>query len=102
VDNESGHRFEPSNDRLIENILFFLWFVLLIPIVLFAIGAVAFGTDGSRGAYTLLASCWAYPVVLAIAVILRKKLRGAVYLPPLNAAAIIAIYAWDVAFTGRT
>jgi hypothetical protein len=94
VDNEWDHRFEPSGDRLLENIVFVLWFVLLIPIMLFVIGAMAFGADRSLGAYSLLASCWAYPVVLAVSVILRKKLRRAVYLPALNAAAILAVYAW--------
>jgi len=96
---EWDHRFEPSNDRLRENIFFFLWFVLLIPIILFAIGAMAFGSEGSLEAYALLASCWAYLVVLAVAVILRKKNRGIVYLPAVNAAAIIAIYVLAIAFS---
>jgi len=101
VGDELDHRFEPSNDRLLENILFFLWIVLLIPIISFAIGAMAFGSNGSRGAYILLAACWAYPVILVMAMLLRKKLRRAVYLPALSAAAIVAVYVFGVAFANR-
>jgi hypothetical protein len=96
VDNEWDHRFEPSGDRLLENILFALWFVLSIPVMVFAIGSMAFGFDASLKVYILLASCWMYPVVLVVAIILRKKLRRAVYLPALNAVAIIAVYTWGI------
>jgi hypothetical protein len=63
---------------------------------MFAIGSMAFGFDASLTVHILLASCWMYPVVLVVAVLLRKKLRRAVYLPALNAAAIVAVYTWGI------
>jgi hypothetical protein len=65
--------------------LFWLWVILLIPCIPFIpLSAMAFDAGYTVDAYVFFWSVASYPVTVAIAGFMRKKMPGLVFLPFLN------------------
>lgn len=64
---------------------FWLWIILLIPCIPFIpLSAMAFDGGYTLDAYVLFWSVASYPVTVAIAGFMRKKIPGLIFLPLLN------------------
>jgi hypothetical protein len=73
-----------------SNITLAVWCILLVPWALFALLAgMAFDAGPTWQAYTFVWSVWTYPVTLAIAALLRRRVPWLICAPLLNLAGFL-------------
>jgi len=70
---------------VLGKVALFIWSVLLIPWLPFALlSGMAFDAGRTTAAYVFVWSAWTYPISVAIAFALRRKIPAFVLLPLLN------------------
>lgn len=90
----SGSVFaRPPLDTTVR-IMLFVWFVLLLPCLIFAaMSAMAFEDDGyTVAAFAVALVPWLYPILLATAFFYRRRRPHLVWLPALSFVAYSVVF----------
>jgi hypothetical protein len=80
---------EPAPLNTTARIMLIVWFLLLLPCLIFAaLSAMAFEGGYTPAAYATALTPWSYPVLLGVAFFYRRKKPHLVWLPALPLAVI--------------